>query len=78
MLVAVILFFMALTAFAATQNAANQKYANNADGFSLGGGTTARTLAVTGGDVTLTGAAGGYTYNFPVPTRRIIHNTGRY
>ena len=63
------IFFVGIPglAHAVTQNAGNQKYTNNTDGFSLAGGTTARTLAVTGGNVTLNGNASGYTYNFPTP-----------
>ena len=66
----IIIFFMlflaAMPVHAATQNASNQKYSNNADGFSLGGGTTPRELTVISGDVTLTGG-GANTYNFPTP-----------
>ncbi len=39
------------------QNSSNQDYSNNADGFSLAGGSTKRKLSVTGSDVTLTGSA---------------------
>lgn len=41
----------------ATQNAANQQFANNADGFTLGGGTTVRSLTVTSGSPTITGGS---------------------
>lgn len=39
-----------------TQNPSNQQFTNNADGFTIGGGTTARTLTTTGGNVTVTGS----------------------
>lgn len=48
----------------ATNNSGNQNYSNNADGFSLKGGTAPRTLTVTGSDVTVTGS-GANTYTFP-------------
>lgn len=38
----------------ATNNSSNEQFANNSDGFGLGGGTTARTLTVTGGNPTIT------------------------
>ncbi len=41
----------------ATQNSANQQFANNADGFTLGGGTTVRSLTVTSGSPTITGGS---------------------
>lgn len=39
-----------------TQNASNQKFTNNSDGFDLAGGTTARKVTVSGGDVEIVGA----------------------
>lgn len=50
-----------------TNNAANQIFTNNADGFALGGGTTARTFTFTGGDATIT-ASGSATVTFPTST----------
>lgn len=50
-----------------TQNPSGQVYTNNADGFTLGGGTTERDLVVTGANVTLTGS-GTNTYTFPAST----------
>lgn len=41
----------------ATNNSANQDYQNNADGWQLGGGTTKRTLTVSGGSPTISGGA---------------------
>ena len=38
------------------QNSSNQQWTNSADGFVLGGGSTARTLTVSGGNVNLVGA----------------------
>lgn len=40
----------------ATNNASNQKFTNNADGFDLAGGTTARKLTVSGADVAIAGS----------------------
>lgn len=51
----------------ATQNASDQNYANNSDGWQLAGGTTARQLTVTGANITLTGA-GTNVYTFPAAT----------
>lgn len=51
----------------ATQNASDQNYANNSDGWQLAGGTTARQLTVTGANITLTGA-GTNVYTFPATT----------
>lgn len=48
----------------ATNNSSNQDYTNNADGFTLGGGTTKRKVTVTGADMTLTGS-GTNTYTMP-------------
>lgn len=41
----------------ATQNSSNQQYSNDADGFSLSGGTTKRKLSVTGSDIKFIGSA---------------------
>lgn len=49
------------------KNSANQYFSNNADGFTFGGGTTLRTLAVTGGAATIT-ASGSATVTFPSST----------
>ena len=49
------------------RNAINSDFTPNADGFSIGGGTTARTLTVSGGDIALSGG-GGFTYTFPGAT----------
>lgn len=51
----------------ATNNAANEKFANNSDGFLIGGGATERDLTVTGGNITITGANSN-TYTFPSAT----------
>lgn len=48
----------------ARQNSANQQFTNNADGYSLAGGTTARTMTVVGADVTITGS-GTATFTYP-------------
>lgn len=55
----------------ATNNSSNNQYTNNADGFTLGGGTTTRNLTVTGGNVTLTGA-GSNTYTMPASTDTLV------
>lgn len=55
----------------ATNNSSNNQYANNADGFTLGGGTTSRSLTVTGGNMTLTGA-GSNTYTLPASTDTLV------
>ncbi len=49
------------------QNSINLKVTNNADGFDVAGGTTARKLTATGADITLTGA-GTNVYTFPAST----------
>lgn len=54
-----------------TNNSANQDYANNADGFTIGGGTTERKLTVTGADVTITGS-GSATITFPGTTTTLV------
>lgn len=55
----------------ATNNSQNSQFANNADGYTLGGGTTARNLTVTGGNVTLTGA-GSNTYTMPSSSDTLV------
>lgn len=55
----------------ATNNSQNSQFANNADGYTLGGGTTSRNLTVTGGNVTLTGA-GSNTYTMPSATDTLV------
>jgi len=54
-----------------TNNSQNSQYANNADGFTLGGGTTTRSLTVTGGNVTVTGA-GSNTYTMPSASDTLV------
>jgi len=51
----------------AKNNAINLEATRNADGFSLGGGTTVRTLTLTGGDVSMTGG-GAAVITFPTST----------
>jgi hypothetical protein len=51
----------------AKNNPADQDFTNNADGFTLGGGTTERTVTITGGNVTITGG-GGVTITYPSST----------
>lgn len=53
------------------QNSSNQKFINNADGFTLGGGTTQRNLTLSGANVTLTGS-GSNTYTFPANTDTLV------
>lgn len=48
----------------AKQSSVNLDITNNADGFDISGGTTARKLTATGADITLTGS-GSNTYTFP-------------
>lgn len=55
----------------ATNNSSNNTYANNADGFSLAGGTTPRTLTLTAGNVTLS-AGGANTYTMPAATDTLV------
>lgn len=57
-----------------TQNASNQEYTNNADGFTLSGGTTKRDLIVTGADITLTGS-GSNTYTYPSSSDTLVGRT---
>src|ERR1035437_11147992 len=51
----------------ATNNSSNQKFTNNADGFDLAGGTTARKLTLSGADVAVVGS-GTAVITFPVST----------
>ena len=51
----------------ATNNSSNQQFTNSSDGFVLGGGTTVRSLTVTGANITLTGS-GTNVYTFPAST----------
>lgn len=55
----------------ATNNSQNSQYANNADGFTLGGGTTTRSLTLTGGNVTVTGS-GSNTYTMPAASDTLV------
>src|ERR1043165_1680180 len=55
----------------ATNNSQNSQFANNADGYTLGGGTTSRNLTVTGGNMTLTGA-GSKTYTIPASPDTLV------
>lgn len=54
-----------------TNNSSDQQFANNSDGFGLGGGTTVRTLTVTGANITLTGS-GTNVYTFPAATDTLV------
>lgn len=54
-----------------TINPASQIYVNNADGFTLGGGTTERDLIVTGANITLTGS-GTNAYTFPASADTLV------
>ena len=51
----------------ATNNSGNTRFVNGTDGFTLGGGNTVRSLGITGGDMTFTGA-GTATISFPSST----------
>lgn len=51
----------------ATQNSGNQKFTNNADGFDIAGGTTARKLTLSGADVSVVGS-GTAVITFPSTT----------
>lgn len=51
----------------AINNAGNQKFVNNGDGFIVGGGATERDLTVTSGNITMTGGSGN-TFTFPAAT----------
>jgi hypothetical protein len=55
----------------ATNNSENSQFLNNADGFALGGGTTARTLTLTGGNATVT-ASGSNVYTMPAATDTLV------
>ena len=55
----------------ATQNASNQKFTNNADGFTLGGGTTQRNLTVSGANVTFS-SSGTNTYTLPANSDTLV------
>lgn len=55
----------------ATNNSNNNQYTNNADGFTLGGGTTARSLTLTAGNLTLS-AGGANTYTMPSATDTLV------
>lgn len=55
----------------ATNNSQNSQFANNADGYTLGGGTTSRNLTVTGANITLTGS-GSNTYTMPSATDTLV------
>ena len=54
-----------------TQNSNNLKVTNNADGYDVSGGTTARKLTVTGADITLTGS-GSNTMTFPSASATLV------
>ena len=54
-----------------TNNSQNSQFANNADGYTLGGGTTSRSLTVTGANMTLTGS-GSNTYTMPAATDTLV------
>jgi hypothetical protein len=70
----------------ATNNSNNQSFANNADGFTLGGGTTNRNLQVSGGDILIKSDASSYQYYEPnastqdgiKPTYQLITLTAAY
>lgn len=51
----------------ATNNSINLPVTNNADGYAISGGTTVRTLTLTGGDATITGS-GSAVVSFPTST----------
>ncbi len=55
----------------AKRNSANQDYTNNADGFDLSGGTTARKLTVSGADIAIAGT-GTNVYTFPAATDTLV------
>ena len=54
----------------AKQSSVNLDITNNADGFDISGGTTARKLGITGGDVTIAGS-GSATITFPTTSTTI-------
>lgn len=51
----------------AANNSSDQNYVNNSDGYALAGGTTSRSLTVTGANITLTGS-GSNVFTFPGST----------
>lgn len=55
----------------AKNNASNQDYTNNADGWDLSGGSTKRKLTVTGADIILTGS-GSNTYTYPAASDTLV------
>ena len=59
----------------ATQNSNNLIVTNNADGYDVSGGTTARKLTLTGADITLTGS-GANVYTFPGSTATLLATDG--
>lgn len=54
-----------------TNNSSNQKFTNNSDGFTIGGGTTERDLTLSSGSITLDGG-GSNTYTFPGSTDTLV------
>jgi len=58
----------------ATNNSANIKVTNNADGLDVAGGTTARKLTLSGGDVAVAGS-GSAVLTFPSSTDTIVGRT---
>ena len=54
----------------AKQNSVNLDITNNADGFSIAGGSTSRILGISGGDVTIVGS-GSATLTFPTSSTTI-------
>ena len=58
-----------------TQNATNLKVVNNADGYDIAGGNTARKLSLIGADVILTGN-GSNVYTFPASTSTLLATNG--
>lgn len=59
----------------ATKNSVNLEITKNADGFSIGGGTTKRTATVTGGDIIFTGS-GSAVITFPSSSVTLASLTG--
>lgn len=53
------------------QNSSNQNFINNADGFTVGGGTTARNLTITGGSPTIT-SSGTAVITLPAATDTLV------
>lgn len=54
-----------------TNNAINSGFINNADGFEISGGTSRRSLVVSGSDINMTGS-GSNTYTFPSSTGTLV------